>query len=49
MSNLTDLKNIGPAMAAMLERAGIHSADDLRTTGSKAVFKRLKELGEPGM
>lgn len=49
MSDLTDLKNIGPAMAAMLERAGVHNADALKNEGSKSVFKRLKEMGEPGM
>lgn len=49
MSDLTDLKNIGPSMASTLERAGVHTAEDLIKKGSKAVFKRLKELGEPGM
>lgn len=49
MSDLTDLKNIGPAMAATLGRAGITSAEELKKEGSKAVFKRLKEMGEPGM
>ncbi|MDL2306957.1 TfoX/Sxy family protein [Desulfovibrio sp. OttesenSCG-928-C06] len=49
MSNLTELRNIGPSMASMLERAGITSAADLKREGSRAVFKRLKEQGEPGM
>lgn len=49
MSDLTKLKNIGPAMAAILEKAGIHNAEELVAEGSKAVFKRLKDMGEPGM
>lgn len=49
MSDLTELKNIGPSMAAMLERAGVRSAAELERAGSKAVFKRLKDLGEPGL
>lgn len=49
MSELTTLKNIGPSMAATLERAGITTPEELVTEGSKAIFKRLKEMGEPGM
>lgn len=49
MSDLTELRNIGPNIAGMLERAGIRSPDELKKEGSRAVFKRLKEMGEPGM
>lgn len=49
MSDLTELRNIGPGMAAMLERGGVKTAEDLKREGSKAVFKRLKDMGEPGM
>lgn len=49
MSNLTDLKNIGPSLAAVLERAGVTSAEALKKEGSREVFRRLKEQGEPGM
>lgn len=49
MSDLTELKNIGPSIAAMLERGGVTSPAALKKEGSRAVFKRLKEQGEPGL
>ena len=42
---LTSIRNIGPAMADALRRAGIGTAEDLRTLGSDAAYLRLLEAG----
>ena len=43
MSKLTDLPNIGPELARLLEEADIHDPETLRTVGTEEVFLRLKE------
>ena len=42
---LTSIRNIGPAMAAAFEGAGIASAEDLRALGTDAAYARLLETG----
>jgi DNA transformation protein and related proteins len=42
---LTSIRNIGPAMAEALRRAGIETADDLRRLGTDAAYRRLLEAG----
>ena len=42
MSKLTDLPNIGPELARLLEEADIHDPETLRTVGTEEVFLRLK-------
>ncbi len=42
---VTSLRNLGPAFAAELARAGIHSAEQLRETGADAAYARLLETG----
>lgn len=44
MSDLKSLPNIGPVLARLLERAEIHTAEELRRLGAEAVFTRLKIL-----
>lgn len=39
---LTELKNIGPAMERRLHAIGIHSAEELRALGGKEAYRRLK-------
>lgn len=46
MTALTSIRNIGPAMEAALQRAGIASAEDLRAIGPDAAYARLLESGE---
>ena len=38
---LTDIPNVGPAVAAKLERLGVHGVDDLRGADPDALFDRL--------
>lgn len=42
---LTSIRNIGPATAAALERAGIVSAEALREAGADRAYRRLIETG----
>jgi len=41
MSNLTELPNIGKELSKKLESIGIHSAEKLKQTGSKATYLKL--------
>ena len=43
---LTSIRNIGPAMADALRRAGIGTAEDLRALGTDAAYRRLLEAGQ---
>lgn len=45
---LTDLPNIGKAIAADLEKCGITTADELRQTGSKEAFIRIRIHADAG-
>ena len=45
MSDLTNIRNIGPAFAEALSRAGIRTADELRALGADAAYARLLESG----
>jgi DNA transformation protein len=40
-SELAALRNLGPASAAWLEAAGIHTADQLRRLGALEAFRRV--------
>jgi len=42
---VTAIRNIGPAMAAELARAGIGTAGELRALGTDAAYARLLETG----
>lgn len=42
---LTAIRNIGPAMAEALGRAGIATADDLRALGADLAYRRLLDTG----
>lgn len=45
MSDLTTIRNIGPAFAEALQSAGITTADELRAVGADAAYTRLLENG----
>ena len=45
MTAISSLPNLGPAMEAALEAAGIASAEDLREMGADAAYARLIETG----
>lgn len=45
MSDLTSIRNIGPAFEESLLAAGITSADQLRALGADAAYQRLLENG----
>ncbi|MEM1273628.1 MAG: TfoX/Sxy family protein [Pseudomonadota bacterium] len=42
---VTTLRNIGPAFAEALARAGIHSAQDLRAIGADDTYRKLLATG----
>ncbi len=42
MSKLTDLPNIGPELARLLEEADIHDPETLRAVGTEEAFLRLQ-------
>ncbi len=42
MTELTSLRNIGKEIAKKLKAIGIHSPEELKQTGSKEAFFRLK-------
>ena len=43
---VTALRNIGPAQAEALARAGIHRAADLRALGADEAYRRLLAAGD---
>ena len=43
---VSSIRNLGPAFEAACTRAGIASAEDLRTLGADAAYARLLESGE---
>jgi hypothetical protein len=43
-SDLTDIPNVGPAVARMLRQLGISSLDDLRGQDGSELYERLCEL-----
>ena len=43
---VSSIRNLGPAFEAACTRAGISSAEDLRTLGADAAYARLLESGE---
>lgn len=45
MSDLTSIKNIGPAFAASLKSVGISTADELRALGADAAYAKMLEGG----
>lgn len=44
---IEDLGGLGPKSVAMLGRAGITTAEDLRAVGSVHAFMAVKRAGEP--
>jgi hypothetical protein len=42
---VSSIRNLGPATEAAFWRAGIHSADELRTLGTDAAYARLLAAG----
>ena len=42
---LTSIRNIGPAIAQEMQRAGIHDADKLRDLGADAAYARMIDTG----
>jgi TfoX C-terminal domain. len=44
---LTAIRNIGPAMAADLDRAGIATASALRAIGAHEAYRRMISTGTP--
>ncbi|NIZ11693.1 TfoX/Sxy family DNA transformation protein [Pseudooceanicola sp. HF7] len=47
MSALTKIRNLGPKTAQALQRAGIHSAEELREIGVDAAYTRAVAAGMP--
>lgn len=45
MSDLTNIRNIGPALAAELKRVEISTAEALRDIGADAAYARLLRAG----
>ncbi len=45
MVAISSLPNLGPAMETACARAGIHSAEELRTLGADAAYARLLKAG----
>lgn len=46
MTAITTIRNLGPAMAQALARAGIHSAEDLRALDPDEAYARLLHSGQ---
>lgn len=42
---VSNIRNLGPAMDEACTRAGIHSAEELRTLGADAAYARLLQTG----
>lgn len=47
MSRLTDLPNIGPVLAANLERVGVESPEQLRSMGAETAFLKIRTEVDP--
>lgn len=45
MTDLTSIRNIGPAMAESLKAAGIATAADLRSLGADAAYRQMLHNG----
>lgn len=45
MSTIDTIPNLGPASVAQFARAGIHSAEELRSLGADAAYARLLSAG----
>lgn len=45
MTDLTDIRNIGPAQASALRAVGINTAEELHAIGADAAYARLLEAG----
>ena len=45
MTDLTEIRNIGPAFATALQNAGITTAEELRDIGADVAYGRLLEAG----
>ena len=46
MSNpISSIRNLGPAVEAACKRAGIQTAEELRTLGAEEAYRRLIESG----
>lgn len=45
MTDLTSIRNIGPAMAESLQAAGIATAADLRSLGADAAYRQMLQNG----
>ncbi|MEO0386687.1 MAG: TfoX/Sxy family DNA transformation protein [Pseudomonadota bacterium] len=46
MTALTEVRNIGPKMAAQLRAVGIDTAEDLRALGADAAYLKMLAAGE---
>ena len=44
---VSSIRNLGPAYEAAFARAGIHSAEEVRTLGADAAYLRLLQDGTP--
>jgi len=42
---VTSIRNLGPATAQAFARAGIHSAEELRSLGTDAAYTKLLQTG----
>ncbi|MEQ9693888.1 TfoX/Sxy family protein [Shimia sp. SDUM112013] len=42
---ISTIRNLGPAMEEAFDRAGIHSAEELRALGPDAAYARLLQTG----
>lgn len=42
---VSSIRNLGPAMDAACAKAGIHSAEELRTLGADETYRRLLKSG----
>jgi DNA transformation protein and related proteins len=42
---VTAIRNLGPRTAAMLDRAGIRSAEEVEALGAVATYRRLRAAG----
>jgi DNA transformation protein and related proteins len=46
MTPISSIRNLGPAMEAAFDRAGVRSAEELRALGADAAYARLLQAGE---
>lgn len=46
MTPISSIRNLGPAMEAAFDRAGVRSAEELRELGADAAYARLLQAGE---